>query len=75
MLPNGIGQIRFQDSSADATDFFRSGKHIKDRIQACEKLLQVNTEILQRKVKGDKKKESERRLKKKVSAIPCLLAG
>ncbi|RVW92009.1 hypothetical protein CK203_030198 [Vitis vinifera] len=59
MLPNGIGQIRFQDSSADATDFFRSGKHIKDRIQACEKLLQVNTEILQRKVKGDKKRKTE----------------
>ena len=57
MLPNGIGQIRFQDSSADATEFFRSGKHIKDRIQACEKLLQVNTEMPQRKVKGDKKRK------------------
>ena len=54
MLPDGIGQIRFQDSCAEATDIF---KCVKDRIQACKKLLlQVNTEIPQLKVKGDRSK-------------------
>ena len=55
MLPDGIGQIRFQDSFAEAIAFFHR-KHVKDGIQACEKLLQVNTEILPLKVKGDRSK-------------------
>ncbi|CBI36698.3 unnamed protein product, partial [Vitis vinifera] len=51
MLPDGIGQIRFQDSCAKATEIF---KCVKDRIQACERLLlQVNTEIPPLKAKGD----------------------
>ncbi|KAL6342543.1 hypothetical protein AAG906_012394 [Vitis piasezkii] len=54
MLPDGIGQIRFQDSCAEATEIF---KCVKDRIQACKRLLlQVNTEIPQLKVKGDRSK-------------------
>ncbi|KAL6342531.1 hypothetical protein AAG906_012380 [Vitis piasezkii] len=47
MLPDGIGKIRFQDSCAAATRFFRT----------CTKLLlQVNTEIPPLKVKGDRSK-------------------
>ncbi|XP_034684987.1 uncharacterized protein LOC117913958 [Vitis riparia] len=54
MLPDGIGQIRFQDSCAKATEIF---KCVKDRIQACERLLlQVNTEIPPLKVKGERSK-------------------
>ncbi|KAJ9701546.1 hypothetical protein PVL29_006769 [Vitis rotundifolia] len=54
MLPDGIGKIRFQDSCAEATEIFQC---VKDRIQACKKLLlQVNTEIPSLKVKGDRSK-------------------
>ncbi|KAJ9701541.1 hypothetical protein PVL29_006764 [Vitis rotundifolia] len=52
MLPNGIGQIRFQHSCDEATKIFQS---VKDRIQACKRLvLQVNTEIPPLKAKGDR---------------------
>ena len=54
MLPNGIGQIRFQHSCDEATKIFQS---VKDRIQACKRLvLQVNLEIPPLKVKGDRSK-------------------
>lgn len=57
MLPNGIGQIRFQDTCAEAIEFFRERKKlITDRSKASEKLLQVNTDILPLEVKGDKSK-------------------
>ncbi|KAJ9701544.1 hypothetical protein PVL29_006767 [Vitis rotundifolia] len=57
MLPDGIGKIRFQDSCAEATRFFRSRKHTKDRVHACTKLLlQGKTEIPPLKVKGDRSK-------------------
>ncbi|RVW73463.1 hypothetical protein CK203_057928 [Vitis vinifera] len=56
MLPDGIGQIRFQDSCAEARVFFQDKKPITNRIQASEKLLQVSTEILPSEVKGDRSK-------------------
>lgn len=56
MLPKGIGKIRFQDSCAEATEFFQERNYISDRSQACAALLQVNTEILPLEVKGDRSK-------------------
>ena len=43
MLPDGLGQNRFQDSCAEATAVLQRGKQVKDRIQACKKLLLLNT--------------------------------
>ncbi|XP_034686741.1 uncharacterized protein LOC117915296 [Vitis riparia] len=45
MLPDGLGQNRFQDSCAEATAVLQRGKHVKDRIQACKKLLLLNTDF------------------------------
>lgn len=56
MLPNGIGQIRFQDTCAEATQFLQEKKHISDENKACTALLQVNTDILPSQVKGDRSK-------------------
>lgn len=68
MLPNGIGQIRFQDSCAEAITFFQDRKLIKEGraevqavskahiVEACQKLLEVNTEVPPLEVKGDKSK-------------------
>ncbi|KAM3747186.1 hypothetical protein ACB098_05G017000 [Castanea mollissima] len=67
MLPNGIGQIRFRDTCAEANEFFKERKsklgggnvvkmlHTK-KLNACSMLLQVNTEIPPSKVKGDRRK-------------------
>ncbi|KAK7829036.1 hypothetical protein CFP56_029673 [Quercus suber] len=67
MLPNGIGQIRFRDTCAEANEFFKERKsklvggnvgkmlHTK-KLNACSMLLQVNTEIPPSKVKGDRSK-------------------
>ncbi|KAL6342638.1 hypothetical protein AAG906_012502 [Vitis piasezkii] len=49
MLPNGIGQIRFQDSCSEATEIFQC---VKDRIQACKRLF-LQPPL---KVKGDRSK-------------------
>ncbi|KAJ7963259.1 DUF594 family protein [Quillaja saponaria] len=51
MLPNGIGQIRFQDTCAEATEFFSARKY-KDEKEACELLLGVSTDISPTDVKG-----------------------
>ena len=51
MLPNGIAQIRFQDTCAEAIEFFEERKSISNEKQACLKLLEVNTEILPSVVK------------------------
>ncbi|GMY34761.1 hypothetical protein FCV25MIE_30003 [Fagus crenata] len=57
MLPNGIEQIRFQDTCAEAIEFFQERKSIcEEESQACLKLLEVNTEISPSIVKGDKSK-------------------
>ncbi|KAL5579558.1 hypothetical protein UlMin_012000 [Ulmus minor] len=53
MLPNGIGQIRFQDTRAEAIEFFKE-KESTDVKEACTTLLAVSTEIPPSKVKGDR---------------------
>ena len=56
MLPNGIGEIRFRDTCAEARQFFKERKSITNGIQACTKLIEVNTRIPPSKVKGDRSK-------------------
>ncbi len=64
MLPNGIGQIRFRDTCAEAKEFFKERKSKLDqgnagrkkKNNACSMLLQVSTEIPPSKVKGDRSK-------------------
>lgn len=56
MLPNGIEQIRFQDTCAEAIEFFKERKSICDTDQARIILLEVSTEIPPSKVKGDRSK-------------------
>ncbi|KAL4625398.1 hypothetical protein ACB092_05G023000 [Castanea dentata] len=56
LLPNGIEQIRFQDTCAEADEFFYERKSILDETQACIKLLEVSTEIPPSIVKGDRSK-------------------
>ncbi|KAM1491248.1 hypothetical protein TB2_022994 [Malus domestica] len=56
MLPNGIGQIRFRDTCAEAEEFITERKSIKNRETACKMLLKVSTDILPSKVKGDRSK-------------------
>ena len=56
MLPNGIGEIRFRDTCAEAREFFKERKSITKGNQACEKLLDVKTEISPSEVKGDRSK-------------------
>ncbi|WOG94121.1 hypothetical protein DCAR_0313414 [Daucus carota subsp. sativus] len=56
MLPNGIGQIRFQDTCAEATEFFQELKITPDEDEACTKLLQVEIIIPPHEVKGDRSK-------------------
>ena len=56
MLPNGIGQIRFQDTCAEAEEFFEERKSITNVNKACKLLLKVSTEIPPSEVKGDRSK-------------------
>ncbi|RVW93522.1 hypothetical protein CK203_035040 [Vitis vinifera] len=56
MLPDGIGEIRYRDSCAEAKEFFKDRKHIKSRTQACKDLLRVSTEFPASQVKGDRSK-------------------
>ena len=56
MLPNGIGQIMFQDTCAEAIEFFEEGKCITDVKKACMSLLEVSTDIPPSEVKGDRSK-------------------
>ncbi|KAF4368926.1 hypothetical protein F8388_021538 [Cannabis sativa] len=56
MLPNGIGQIRFQDTCAEVLEFFNQRKHKKDPKEACQMLMDVNTEVPPSEVKGDRSK-------------------
>ncbi|KAF8029444.1 hypothetical protein BT93_E1986 [Corymbia citriodora subsp. variegata] len=52
MLPDGIGQIRLQDTHAEAEDFVQERKII-DKSDVCKKLLEVDTRISPIDVKGD----------------------
>nr|XP_027120705.1 uncharacterized protein LOC113737722 [Coffea arabica] len=53
----GIGQIRFQDTCEEAKKFFSRGSSSATRQRvACEKLLNVNTDVEPIYVKGDRSK-------------------
>ncbi|PON88920.1 hypothetical protein TorRG33x02_153030 [Trema orientale] len=56
MLPNGIGQIRFQDTCAEAIEFFHGKKSIANADKARGGLRRVSTEIPPSEVKGDRSK-------------------
>ncbi|KAJ7963282.1 DUF594 family protein [Quillaja saponaria] len=56
MLPNGIGQIRFQDTCAEANEYFIERKCMSDKKRACKMLLKVSTAVPPSKVKGDRSK-------------------
>lgn len=54
MLPNGIGEIRFRDTCAEARAFFKERKHIiTEGNQARKNLLDVKTIISPSEVKGN----------------------
>lgn len=55
MLPNGIGQIRFQDTCAEAIEFFEERKCKGDK-KASKALLEASTEIPPAEIKGDRSK-------------------
>ncbi|KAM5579696.1 hypothetical protein ABKV19_009466 [Rosa sericea] len=57
MLPNGIGQLRFRDTCAEAEEFFKGKRVVKsDTKTACTMLFNLCTDILPSKVKGDRSK-------------------
>ncbi|KAF8392018.1 hypothetical protein HHK36_022358 [Tetracentron sinense] len=56
MLPSGIGLIRFRDTCAEAMNFCKERKSIKDRNKACRTLNKVKTQVLPSEVKGDRSK-------------------
>ncbi|KAJ1404766.1 hypothetical protein SESBI_26344 [Sesbania bispinosa] len=56
MLPNGIGQIRFEDTCAEVDELLKERKYISESDQACKMILRVNTEIPPSEVKGDRSK-------------------
>ena len=56
MLPSGIGQIRFQDTCAEAIEFIEEREYISDENKACEVLFKVNMEIPPSQIKGDRSK-------------------
>ncbi|KAL5763645.1 hypothetical protein ACOSP7_016000 [Xanthoceras sorbifolium] len=55
MLPDGIGQIRLQDTKAEAKEFIRDRKFTLNQ-DACLQLLEVDTRIEPSIVKGDRSK-------------------
>lgn len=56
MLPSGIGQIRFQDTCAEAMEVIEEREYISDEHKACEVLFKENTEIPPSQIKGDRSK-------------------
>ncbi|GAU16964.1 hypothetical protein TSUD_37220 [Trifolium subterraneum] len=56
LLPNGIGQIRFEDTCAEVDELLKERKYIKERSQVCKMILRVNTAIPPSEVKGDRSK-------------------
>lgn len=55
MLPIGIGMIRFRDTCAEARVFLKEREAvITGKAEACNKLLEVNTEVAPGVVKGDR---------------------
>ncbi|KAJ0484279.1 hypothetical protein HanRHA438_Chr14g0633491 [Helianthus annuus] len=59
MLPIGIGMIRYRDTCAEATRYFKEKGPITEKVKACKKLLKVcSLDVLPSKVKGDRCKSA-----------------
>ncbi|XP_076932614.1 uncharacterized protein LOC143597914 [Bidens hawaiensis] len=59
MLPIGIGMIRYRDTCAEATHYFKENGPITEKVIACEKLLGVYCpDVSPIKVKGDRCKSA-----------------
>ncbi|GJY79618.1 hypothetical protein Tco_0485419 [Tanacetum coccineum] len=59
MLPIGIGMIRYRDTCAEAKRFFKEKGLVTEKVEACLKLLEVDSlEVLPSKVKGDRCKSA-----------------
>ncbi|KAI3797357.1 hypothetical protein L1987_32613 [Smallanthus sonchifolius] len=59
MLPIGIGMIRYRDTCAEATRYFKENGPITEKVEACRKLLEVCClDVLPSKVKGDRCKSA-----------------
>ncbi|KAL5195580.1 hypothetical protein HKD37_20G057409 [Glycine soja] len=58
MLPNGIGQIRFEDTCAEASELLQERKYISQTDQVCQVIggVSVDEKFLPSKVKGDRSK-------------------
>ncbi|XP_027189010.1 uncharacterized protein [Cicer arietinum] len=56
LLPNGIGQIRFEDTCAEVDELLKERKYIRERSKVCKMILRVNTKISPSEVKGDRSK-------------------
>ncbi|KAI3797077.1 hypothetical protein L1987_39767 [Smallanthus sonchifolius] len=57
MLPIGIGMIRYRDTCAEAARFFKEKGPVTEKVEACKKLLEVDSlDVLPSKVKGDRSK-------------------
>ncbi|XP_058770144.1 uncharacterized protein LOC131643830 [Vicia villosa] len=56
LLPNGIGQIRFEDTCAEMDELLKERKYVKERSEVCKMILRVNTDIPPSEVKGDRSK-------------------
>ncbi|GAU16967.1 hypothetical protein TSUD_37240 [Trifolium subterraneum] len=56
LLPNGIGQIRFEDTCAEVDELLKERKYIKEKSQVCKMILRVNTTIPPSEIKGDRSK-------------------
>ncbi|OMO89047.1 hypothetical protein CCACVL1_08046 [Corchorus capsularis] len=58
MMPDGIEQIRFQDTVCEAIRFIQDRKFISNASQACEMLFQGDNRIKPSSVKGDRSKSA-----------------
>ncbi|CBI35870.3 unnamed protein product, partial [Vitis vinifera] len=57
MLPKGIGEYRFRDTCSETKRFVQQrSESISNRNEACRLLLEVDTEVQPKEVKGDKSK-------------------
>ncbi|XP_058770169.1 uncharacterized protein LOC131643851 [Vicia villosa] len=56
LLPNGIGQIRFEDTCAEVDELLKERKYMKKRSEVCKMILRVDTTISPSEVKGDRSK-------------------
>ncbi|KAI4329086.1 hypothetical protein L6164_021388 [Bauhinia variegata] len=57
MLPDGIGEIRFQDTCAEATEFIKAREPLQDDKGAYEMLLEICSDVVDPSaVKGDRSK-------------------